>query len=179
MSTSIETPRPSRNRGKGGRADRRRSRDLAALTRERLRDDRRLQQARVEDAARQRRVSAAQRNRRDERILDLLRRGAGVSQILREIGQPNDTLADSLNRATYLQRVLEAVATGSSEARGVRIVPRRDMERITAYLDGCIRLLQDEVAQQALKASRRRAGRRRVARQARRRPAAITQGARA
>jgi len=179
MSTSVETPRPSRNRGKGGRTDRRRSRDLAALARERLREDRRLQQTRVEDAARQRRVSAEQRTRQHGRILDLLRRGAGVSQILRETGQPNDTLADSLRRAIHLRRVLEAVAAGSSEAGGVRIEPPRDIERIAAYLDQRIRLLEDETAQQALKATRRRAGRQRAARQGRRRPAAITQGARA
>ncbi len=178
MPTPIETQRRTRNRGQGGRAERRRSREVAALTRERLREDRRLAQARLDDAARRRRSSAQQRTRQHERILDLLRRGAGVSQILREISQPEDTLADSVGRAIHVRRVLEAVAAGSVESGGLRIEPRGDIDRIAAYLDRRIRLLQDQAAQQALETARA-PGRRRAARQTRRRPAAIGQGARA
>ena len=173
MSTSNQTSARGHKRGNGGRAERRRSRDLAGITRERKHDERRVAQAQLEHAARQRRAGAEQRTRQHQRIIDLLRRGAGVSQILREIGQPNDTLADSVRRATSLRQVLLAVAAGSSEARRLRIEPR-DMQRIAAYLDGCICLLQDEIARQAAKAKMRRTRRRRSPRRA---PATVAQTA--
>jgi hypothetical protein len=87
MSVTIEQSGRTRSRGKGGRRETRRSRDLSATGPE---------------AAEQRRARAQERTREQARILDLLRRGAGVSQILRDIAQPKDRLHASVGRANHL-----------------------------------------------------------------------------
>jgi hypothetical protein len=79
----------------------------------------------------------------DCRILDLLRRGAGVTQILREIGTPGDTAADTLTRVARLQRVLESLPE-ATDPRAPQLAPRKST-RTLAYLDHRMRLLQAEV----------------------------------
>lgn len=74
-----------------------------------------------------------------QRILSLLRRGAGVTQILRETGKPRDTPAEQLIRANRLHRILERPSPGE-----VRLEPRKLM-RTLAYLEHRIGLLQAEV----------------------------------
>jgi hypothetical protein len=75
------------------------------------------------------------------RILDLLRRGAGVTQILREIGTPNDTAADRLAAAGRLHRVLESLP---ADPHAPYLAPRK-FTRTLAYLEHHLRLLQAEV----------------------------------
>jgi hypothetical protein len=75
----------------------------------------------------------------ERRILDLLRRGAGVTQILRETGKPGDAAADRLARASRLRCVLESLPAASDPH-----APRR-FTRTLAYLDHRMRLLQAEV----------------------------------
>lgn len=147
MSVTIEQPRRTHNRGKDARTENRRNRDLSASAR---------------DAAEQRRARAQDRTREQRRVLELLRRGAGVTQILRDIAQPKDRLAASIARAVQLRRTLDAVAAGSARATGVHI-GARDHARIVAYLDGEIRRLTDEAAQQKRRATRRRTDRTRRA----------------
>ncbi len=170
MTATIETSRRSGSYpGKKGPAERRRDRDMQAVIRERRRDDARQVSTHVQQAARQRHEGAQERTREQRRNLELLRRGAGVSQILQDIGRPNDTLSISLARALHLRRLLDAVAARYPQAGGVEI-ESRDLDRIVAHLDGRIRLLQEEEAQQKLKRSGRRSahkgrGRPRAARQ--------------
>jgi hypothetical protein len=155
MSVTIEQPRRTHNRGAGAHPENRRNRDLPASARE---------------AAAQRRARAQERSREQQRVLELLRRGAGVTQILRDIAQPKDRLAASLARAVQLRRTLDAVAAGSARVAGVRI-DARDHARTVSYLDGEIRRLKDEAAQQKRRAAIRKAHRRKP-RRASRRPAA-------
>jgi len=141
MPMTIEQPRRTHSRGKGGRTETQRNRDLSASARE---------------AAQQRRARAQERTREQRRILELLRRGAGVTQILRDIAQPKDRLTACVARAMHLRRILDTVATGSSEADGVQIAAR-DLTRTVAYLDGEICRVQDEAAQQKRRAAIRKA----------------------
>ena len=147
MSVTIEQPRRTHSRGRGARTENRRNRDLSASARE---------------AAEQRRARAQDRTREQRRVLELLRRGAGVTQILRDIARPKDRLAASIARAVQLRRTLDAVAAGSPRAAGVHI-GARDHARTVAYLDGEIRRLTDEAAQQKRRATRRRTDRTRRA----------------
>lgn len=94
-------------------------------------------------AAQGRRVRAQARAAEHRRILDLLRRGAGVTQILRETGQPGDNPADRLARANRLRRILEALASAGDNTTP-RLEPRK-FTRTVAYLDYRIGLLQAEV----------------------------------
>ncbi|MGH2903060.1 MAG: hypothetical protein ACRDK7_05670 [Solirubrobacteraceae bacterium] len=95
------------------------------------------------DAARARRERAHVRTAEHRRILDLLRRGAGVSQILRETRQPGENPADRLARANRLRRILEAPAS-TGDNTTPRLEPRK-FTRTVAYLDYRIGLLQAEV----------------------------------
>jgi hypothetical protein len=94
-------------------------------------------------AAQGRRVRAQARAAEHRRILGLLRRGAGVTQILRETGQPGDNPADRLARANRLRRILEALASAGDDTTP-RLEPRM-FTRTVAYLDYRIGLLQGEV----------------------------------
>jgi hypothetical protein len=152
MSVTIEQPRHTHNRGRGTRSENRRNRDLAASARE---------------AAEQRRARAQERTREQQRVLELLRRGAGVTQILRDIAQPKDRLAASLARAVQLRRTLDVVAAGSPRAAGVH-TDARDHARTVSYLDGEIRRLKDEAAQQKRRAAIRKARGRKPGRASRR-----------
>jgi hypothetical protein len=76
-------------------------------------------------------------------IVNLLRRGAGVTQILRETGQPDDSPSDRLLRADRLRRILEALPA-SSDADAPRLAPRK-LARTLAYLDRRLGLMQAEV----------------------------------
>lgn len=156
MSATIEKPRRANSPSNGDRAERRGEREVAPSARQRARKDERRRQAHRQQAARQRRERFQQRDREQDRILFLLRRGAGVSRILHAIAQPGDSLALSVVRAERLRRTLDAVAAGSEAADGVHIA-QRDLIRIVAYLDGRIRCLRDEAAQQKLRAAKRRA----------------------
>lgn len=158
MSVTIEQPR-THSRSKGARMENRRNRDLSASARE---------------AAEQRRARAQERSREQQRVLELLSRGAGVTQILRDIAQPKDRLSASLARAMQLRRTLDAVAAGSARVAGVHI-GARDHARTVSYLDGEIRRLKDEAAQQKRRAAIRK-GRGRKPRRASRRPAAAPRG---
>jgi hypothetical protein len=77
----------------------------------------------------------------DCRILDLLRRGAGVTQILRESSKPGDTAADRLARASRLRTILESLP---ADQAAPQLAPRK-FTRTLAYLDHRMRLLQAEV----------------------------------
>lgn len=77
------------------------------------------------------------------RILDLLRRGAGVTQILREIGKPSDSAADRLACASRLRSVLESLPV-AGDPRTPQLPPRK-FTRTLAHLDHRTRLLQTEV----------------------------------
>lgn len=148
---SAATQNASPNHGRGRRRD-------TASSSERRRH------ALAQQAARQRQDRAQQRDRQQRSIIDLLRRGAGISQILWEIGRRDDRLSTSVARAMHVRRVLDAVAEGSLEACGVKIPPR-DLDRILAYLDGEIsRLQHDAEAQQRRASARRHAAKRTPAR---------------
>jgi hypothetical protein len=75
------------------------------------------------------------------RILDLLRRGAGVTQILREIGKPDDSAADRLGGAGRLRRVFESLP---ADPHAPQLAPRK-FTRTLIYLEHRMRLLQAEV----------------------------------
>jgi hypothetical protein len=77
----------------------------------------------------------------DRRTIDLLRRGAGVTQILRETGKPDDSAADRLARASWLRSVLENLP---ADPDAPQLAPRK-FTRTLAYLDHRMRLLQAEV----------------------------------
>ena len=177
MTATIETSRRSGSSpGKTGRAKRGRDRDMQAVIRERRREDARQVSAYAQRAAQQRREGAQERTREQRRILELLRRGADVSQILQDIGRPNDTLSISVARALHLRRLLDAVANRYPQAGGVHI-ESRDLDRIVADLDDRIRLLQDEKAQQqTLKRSGRRSAHKSRGRRAARQPMPTTRG---
>jgi hypothetical protein len=103
-------------------------------------------------AAEARRDRAETREQDQERIIALLTRGCGITQILTEIGRPGDRLTVQVARAMQVRRILDAIAEGAPSARGVTI-PARDMGRTVAFLDGRIIDLQNAVA-----AQRRRRG---------------------
>lgn len=91
----------------------------------------------AERADRHRRRRYRERNRpraRQEcRILDLLRRGAGVTQILREISLPSDGLSDLRRRATHIEEMLDAVTAGDPRTSRVRMTAR-DQQRTGRFL---------------------------------------------
>jgi hypothetical protein len=105
-------------------------------------------------AAQARRDRAQARERGQERIIALLRRGCGITQILSEIARPGDRLTAQVARALQVRRILDAIAQGAPSARGVTIATK-DMQRTIAFLDGRIIDLQNAVAAQR----RRRGGR--------------------
>jgi len=116
----------------------------------------RRRHALAQHAARQRQDRAEQRDRQQRRIINLLGRGAGISQILWEIGRPDDRPSASIARAMHVRRVLDAVADGSRGTRGVEIPPR-DLTRIVAHLDEQITRLEHDAATQQRRAARRHA----------------------
>lgn len=153
MSTPKSKPaKARRKRTKGGKANRRSERALAGIARAARREETAQEQARLKLAARERRViqeqadrAAAERRRRAEQrdrdrnrqrwtILDLLRRGAGVTQILQTIAEPADTPSDSLRRAQQLHRILEQTGSSPSDTGGLQIKPRK-LTRTLNYLD--------------------------------------------
>jgi hypothetical protein len=149
---SVATQKPSRNHGRG------QHREAGSVERRR--------HALAQQAARQRRDRAQQRDRQQQHIIGLLRRGAGISQILWEIGRPQDRLSVSVARALHVRRILDAVAADAPEAQDVKI-PQRDLTRILAYLDGEISRLQHDAAAQQRRAAAGRHARRAPARRAR------------
>jgi hypothetical protein len=107
------------------------------------RDATRRSRERVHDGgARGRRERAPARGAEHRRILDLLRRGAGVTQILAELDLPRDTGAERLARAHRLRRVLETMAANGN---GKTQLGPRKLVRTLAYLDARIALLQADV----------------------------------
>lgn len=104
------------------------------------------------EAAQARRDRAQARQHDHERIIALLGRGCGITQILSEIARPGDRLTVQVARALQVRRTLDAIAEGAPSACGVTIAPR-DMERTVAFLEGRIIDLQNAVA-----AQRRRRG---------------------
>ncbi len=76
-----------------------------------------------------------------DQIVDLLRRGAGVTQILREISAAHETPSSEIGRALELRRTLQLVEQGAPEVDGLAI-GTADMRRILAYLDTRILALQ-------------------------------------
>jgi hypothetical protein len=151
--TTTEKPHRAKTRATNSRAKRRNERELPAAVRERMREESRRRGGR--QGAQQRRDHTRGRTDEQRRILALLRRRAGVSQILREIAKPGDTLRASLERALHLRRLLDAVAHRYPQAGGVEMDPQ-DLARTMRYLDGQIRLLEDEQAQR-LRVQKRRA----------------------
>jgi hypothetical protein len=77
------------------------------------------------------------------RILDLLRRGAGVTQILSEIGEVNDSPSERLLRANRLRVVLENLPDG--EGPRLLSLPPRKLARTLAYLAHRLDLIRAEV----------------------------------
>lgn len=79
----------------------------------------------------------------ERRILDLLRRGAGVTQILAETEQPVDSPSDRLLRANRLRLILESLAAGTDPS-APRLTARK-LARTLDYLDHRLGLMQAEV----------------------------------
>ncbi len=161
MSTPTTRPKHgARRRGKQGRADARAQRNLAAFDRVARREENLAEQARRQRAARQwreenergtrgraarRKAELERRNdprrRLQERMLDLLRRGCGVTQILAEFARPRDRIDDRIEHAETLRRALHAVRDGAPHTASVCMKPR-DLERTLRYLDWGIDLLR-------------------------------------
>ena len=97
--------------------------------------------AHARDAAHARRERAATRCSERAQILDLLRRGAGITQILRETAQRSDRAGDRLARARRLRSILHAVAAG--DAPGVSLKAPK-LQRALRYLDVRVAVLQAE-----------------------------------
>jgi hypothetical protein len=74
------------------------------------------------------------------KIIALLRRGAGVTQILDTIAQPEDTPQDAVRRARLLRSVLETVAQGSMTLSGLKA---QKASRSLSYLEGEIAWLEN------------------------------------
>jgi hypothetical protein len=138
MSATIQAPRRSNRGGKIGPAELRAQRNLAAHARADGRETHSKERARLEQAARARRERAQARlehhNAQERRIVGLLRRGAGVTQILEEVSGAQDTPRDSVTRALHLRRVLELVGADSKQAHGVQIKTRK-LARTMVFLD--------------------------------------------
>jgi hypothetical protein len=100
-------------------------------------------QRRNQCATPSRRQQSEAQTAEDRHILDLLRRGSGVTQILREIGKPSDTAAARLARASRLRCVLESLPA-ATDPHAPQLAPRK-FTRTLAYLDNRMRLLQVEV----------------------------------
>jgi hypothetical protein len=98
-------------------------------------------------SAQARRERAQTRERDQDRIIALLHRGCGITQILSEIGHPGDRLTTQVARALQVRRILDAIGQGAPAARAVKIAPR-DMERTIAFLDERIIDLENAVAAQ-------------------------------
>lgn len=73
------------------------------------------------EAAQARRDRAQARQHDHERIIALLGRGCGITQILSEIARPGDRLTVQVARALQVRRTLDAIAEGAPSARGVTI----------------------------------------------------------
>ncbi|MGA2163345.1 MAG: hypothetical protein ABSH36_02620 [Solirubrobacteraceae bacterium] len=84
-------------------------------------------------------------DRERQMILGLLRRGAGVTQILKTLCQPADTALDDLHRAKQLRRILEAVASHPSDVSGLHIEPRK-LQRTLDYITYRIGRLEADAA---------------------------------
>jgi hypothetical protein len=110
---------------------RQRDRD-AAIARQRA-----DQRAREESDRRDRRHRFQLRNRpravEERRILNLLRRGAGITQIMREIVERSDGMSDVRRRAEHIDEMLRAVAAGAPETSRIRM-PARDVQRYRGFL---------------------------------------------
>jgi hypothetical protein len=142
---SPTTSKPARGRSKRGgkisKGDRRVEREVAAMAREARREANVREQEQLRAAARELRVqqeqaelaAVARRQRARRVILDLLRRGAGVTQILETLVGPTDTLSDSVRYAKQLRCILEEVG-GVSDTAGLEIKPRK-LARTLAHLD--------------------------------------------
>jgi hypothetical protein len=136
MSATIQTARRPRSHGKAGSAERRAQRTVAAHSRATQREHQREQQARQQQATRERQQRAQARlehhTTQQRRILGLLGRGAGVTQILDELSTPQDSARESLARASHLRRLLQA--SDSDQTGGVQINPGK-LARTLAFLD--------------------------------------------
>jgi hypothetical protein len=77
------------------------------------------------------------RVRQEQRMIDLLRRGAGVTQILREVKRPSDGTRDLRRRAEHLLELLEAVAGQDPKTARVRMT-RRDLQRTRRFLESVL-----------------------------------------
>ncbi len=101
------------------------------------------------EAAERRRISAVVRQsahgRQEQKILDLLRRGAGVTQILREITKPEDVVRDTLRRAQHLSKLLDAVEDGAEKTTGVRMAAS-DLQRTRRFLGSLVALMRTGTA---------------------------------
>ncbi len=117
----------------------------STLARRRGRPGEHLRFAHQAAQARRGRAQARERNR--ERIIALLDRGCGITQILSEIARPGDRLTVQVARALQVRRILDAVAQADGAPCGVTIAPR-DMQRTIAFLEGRIIDLQNAVAAQ-------------------------------
>jgi len=148
MSAATQSPRRSRYQGNGPHATRHTQHGLATPL-QATRHEHPREQARKKGATRARRERAQDRLARqaiqERRILGLLGRGAGVTQILAEISAPQDTARESLAQASHLRRVLEAIARDSAPASGIQIKPRKLM-RALAFLDGRLAQLTSETS---------------------------------
>jgi hypothetical protein len=167
MPTQTKPGKRPRSKPKLGKAELRSQRAAASIRRDGLREERAAQEAQraqharerraAEDAerereARQRRAAAAARaeqlrnaDRRELLMHDLLRRGAGVTQILGEIAAPSDTARDRLRRALQLQKTLQARGTTPREHGGLGMTERR-LQRTLTYLGYRVGRLQTEAA---------------------------------
>jgi hypothetical protein len=82
------------------------------------------------------------RARQERRIVDLLRRGAGITQILREIVVASDGLSDIRRRAVHVDEILDAVAVRDPRTRRIRMTAR-DLERARAFLGGIVEVMNE------------------------------------
>jgi hypothetical protein len=160
MSAVISKPaRPRGRAGKHSRSDARAQRHLASVRRDTRREENRVEQERKRRAAQarreaeerrrraaeQRRISAVVRQsahgRQEQKMLDLLRRGAGVTQILRETTKPEDVVRDTLRRAQHLSKLLDAVEDGAEKTTGVRMAAS-DLQRTRRFLGSLVALMR-------------------------------------
>ena len=99
-------------------------------------DQERRERERVERLRRAREYAwrNSPRGREELRILGLLRRGAGITQILREITPDPADLGDLRTRASHVKELLVAVGQRNTMARGVSI-GAGDLARAARFLD--------------------------------------------
>ena len=106
--------------GQSPQSSRTRHRNAESPRGRRVSDKHTARHVHAEHAARGRRERADSRALENRRINDLLRRGAGVSQILREIGRAQDRASDRLDRAKRLRLALEALGGARGQSGDVR-----------------------------------------------------------